>query len=137
MAELFDSLAGRTLFAHFCAALNCIFQPTSGVNRRVSGPIVADKSVKIRHPRSDHSREIPPKAVRRDIFDRSLNFDNHKSEVTSDLISGMAVQYLCVDVHVKFGYSRLSSSDVPFSTVFRTLITSYLKRTVTSYPVWL
>ena len=26
-AELFDSLAGRTRFAHFCAVFNCIVQP--------------------------------------------------------------------------------------------------------------
>ena len=54
--------------------------------------------------------EIPPETVGGGIFDRFRNFDNCQSEVASDVISGIAVQYVGVDVCVKFGESRLNHS---------------------------
>ena len=39
-----------------------------------------------------------------------FHFANCQPEAASDVIYGMAVQYLGVDVHVKFGYSRSNCS---------------------------
>ena len=68
MAELFDSLAGRTRFTHhFCAVFNCILQPTGSNERRpirqICGPVASDNRVKFGDPRLDLSQEIPPEAV--------------------------------------------------------------------------
>ena len=69
MAELFDSLAGRTRFTHhFCVVFNGIFHPTAATSNVISGkfvgPAVPDKHVKF-----GDSREIPPEAVGGGIVD--------------------------------------------------------------------
>ena len=67
-------------------------------------PIVADKCVKFRDPYLNRSREIPPEAVGGGIFHFfSLNF---RPEVDNDVIFGVAVDYVSVDVLVNFGDSR-------------------------------
>ena len=52
------------------------------------------------------------------------NFDDSQPEVVSDVISGKAVQDVCVDVCANFGDSRLKPSAASSSAVFRTSITS-------------
>ena len=55
-------------------------------------------------------REIySSEAVRCDISDRFLNFDNCQPEVVSDVMSGMADQDVDMDVRANFGDSRLKS----------------------------
>ena len=68
------------------------------ISNRFVGLIVYDKHVKFHNPRLNHSREIPPKAVGGGgIFNRFFNFkDNCQPEVASDVISGMAFQYVSI-----------------------------------------
>ena len=60
----------------------------------------------------NRSQEIPSEAVGGGIFDRFvfLKFDNCQLEVASDVISDMAVQYVSMDVCVKFGDSKSNRS---------------------------
>ena len=62
-------------------------------------------------------------AVDGGIFDRFV-FDNFQPEIVSEVISGMAVQFVGTDVCVSFCDSRLKPSEASFSAVFRTTITS-------------
>ena len=55
----------------FCSRPESVSDVISG---RFVGPIADDKLIKFRGPRLNRSREIPPKAVGRDIFDRFFNF---------------------------------------------------------------
>ena len=55
-----------------------------------------------------HATKISPKTVRDGIFGRNLNSNNGRSEVASEVISGVAVAYPSVDVSVKFHNSRLN-----------------------------
>ena len=87
------------------------------------GSIAHNKHVTFRDPRLNRSREIRPEAVRDGIFDCFLNFDNCQPEIASDVISGMAIHYVGVDVRVKLGDSRLKPSEASFSAIFRTTIT--------------
>ena len=73
-------------------------------------PVVRDAPVKFHDPRLNRSQEIEHVPVGGDILDRFFNFDNCQPEVASDLISCMAVQYVGVDVCVKFGDSRSNRS---------------------------
>ena len=98
-------------------------------------PIVRDKRVKCCDPRLNRCRAIPTEAV--GGFNRFLNFDNYQPEASSDVISSTAVQYVGIYVRVKFGDSRLKSSEASSSAVFRTSITSDRKPVVRLYPVWL
>ena len=83
------------------------------------GAVVRDKRVKFRDPRLNRSREIPPKAVCGGILDRFFKHsDNCQPEVASVVISGMAVQYVGMDVCVKFGDSRLKLSEASFWPFF-------------------
>ena len=47
--------------------------------------------------------KIRPKAVRSGIFGGFLNFDKCRSEVTGDIMSGVAVHYVSMDVRSTFG----------------------------------
>ena len=47
-----------------------------------------------------------------------MNFDDCQPEVTSDVISGLAVQYDDMDVCVKFRDSRLKPSGASFRSFF-------------------
>ena len=68
-------------------------------------PIVPDKRVKFRDPCPNRSRECPPETV---IFDSFC--DNVRLEADNDAISGVAVDFLGMDIHVKLGDSRSKGS---------------------------
>ena len=55
------------------------------------GPIVPHKCGKFGDPRINRSQEIPPEAIGGGIFD-SFCRDNFRPEVSSDVISGIAVE---------------------------------------------
>ena len=99
--------------------------------------VVAANRGKFGDPRLNRSREIPPDSVCGGIFDRFLNFDNCQPEPVSDVISGTAEQEDGMDVYANFGDSKLKPSEMSFSAIFRTSLTSEWKYIVTSYPVWL
>ena len=73
MAELFDSLSGRSRFADFMQYLVKFYSRPKAASDVISGkfvgPIVLDKYVKFHDPSLNYSREIPPDAVGDDIFD--------------------------------------------------------------------
>ena len=68
------------------------------------GPIVLDMFVKFHDPSLNHSREIPPEAVRGGVFDCFPY--NFRPEADSDVISDVAVYNVDMDVGVKFDDSR-------------------------------
>ena len=71
------------------------------------GQLVLDKLVKFHDPSLSSSREIPPEAVgggKIDCFPYSF-----RPEVDNDVISGMAVANVSMDVPIKFGDSRSNS----------------------------
>ena len=116
MAELFDSLAGRTRFTHnFCPVFNCnLYRPeaTSDVISSNSvDPIVPDKLVKFGDPNLNLSRKIPSEAV---YFRPFYNFDNCQREAVSDVLSGVTVQDGGMDTRANFGDSRLKPSKASF-----------------------
>ena len=47
-----------------------------------------------------------------------LNFDTCQPEVVNDVISGMAVQYVGMDVCTNFSDSWLKPSEASFSAIF-------------------
>ena len=57
--------------------------------------------------------QIRPKAVGSDIFGRFSNFDKCRLEVDGDVISGVAVEYVGVDVRATFGESGLNTKQWP------------------------
>ena len=63
-------------------------------------PIVLDKCVTFRDPGLNHSREIPPEPVGGSIFDSFFTF---RPEADNNVMSGVAVDYVRMDVPVKFG----------------------------------
>ena len=70
--------------------------------------IVLNKCVKLCDPCFNHSREIPPKpsqAVFLTVF--CYNF---RLEVDTDVIYGVAVDYVGIGVKIKFGDSRPNGS---------------------------
>ena len=67
------------------------------------GPLVFDKRVKFHDPRLNRSREISPDAVR--LYIRLFFPYNFQREVDNDVISGVAVDNVCMDVPIKFGDS--------------------------------
>ena len=73
------------------------------------GLSVADKCVQFRYPCLNRSGEIRPKAVGCSIFGHFPNFDKCRPEIADDVISGMTLGYVGVDVRAKFGDSRLNS----------------------------
>ena len=72
MVELFDSLYGRTRFAHVGAVLYYILQPTEAASDIISGRLVRQifrqTCVKFRDPCLSNSREIIPEACRLKIY---------------------------------------------------------------------
>ena len=63
---------------------------------------------KSRHPRLNPSREIQPKVVGGGIL--RVFRDNYRLAVASDVMSRIAVGYVGVDAHVKFGDSKSNHS---------------------------
>ena len=63
-------------------------------------PIVLNNDIKFGDPRSNRSQEISPKAI---ICGISTVFrDNVQLEIVSDVISGVSVEKVSMDVCVKF-----------------------------------
>ena len=56
--------------------------------------------------------KIRPKSVGSGIFGRFRNFYNCRSEVAGDVISGVAVDYVGMDVCTTFGESGLNSDRI-------------------------
>ena len=54
--------------------------------------------------------KFPPEAVKCVIFESFFKFDIWQLEVASDIISGLAVQYISVEICVKFDDSRSNRS---------------------------
>ena len=73
--------------------------------RRVCGADCLNEYVKFRDSCLNYSREIPPIPVKGGIFDSFFHY-NFRPEVGNDVISGVTVYYVGVDVRVKFGDSR-------------------------------
>ena len=71
--------------------------------------LTSDKCVKYCDPRLNCSQEIPPEPIGGSIFD-SFFRDNFRLEVVSDVISYMAIEYISMDVRLKFGDSRSNCS---------------------------
>ena len=59
-----------------------------------------------------------PKAVGSGILSRFLNFDKCRSEVAGDVISGVAVESVGMDVRVTFGESVLNSGQIILFTLW-------------------
>ena len=74
------------------------------------GPIVHDAPVRVRHPRLNRSPEITLEAVGGVIFGRFSNVDNFRPKVVWDVISGVVVEPIGLDVHAKFGDSMSNCS---------------------------
>ena len=55
---------------------------------------------------------IRPKAVGSGIFSRFPNFDKCQSEEPGDVISGVAVEYVGMDVRATLGECRLNSGRI-------------------------
>ena len=98
---------------HFCAVVSYILQPTGKASDIISGRFVApdcrNMPLKYRDPRLNRSREVPPEVVGGVIFGGFFR-DDFRLEVVSDVMSGTGVEYLGVEVFVKFGDSRSNGS---------------------------
>ena len=70
------------------------------------GPLFIDKQVKFHDPSFNRSRESPPPKPSEAIF--SVSSYNLRPEIDNDLISGLAVDTVGVDFHIKSGDSRSS-----------------------------
>ena len=108
MAELFDSLACRTSFTHFCKYEIAFCSRPEAASDVISGtfvsPIIRDKHVKFRDPCLNRSPEIQPEAVGCGIFDGFFAITSDQKQLV--IISSEAVEWVGVDVRVKFGDSR-------------------------------
>ena len=69
------------------------------------GPVVLNKCVKFNEPSFNRSRKIPPEAVGGGIFD-CLSSTTSDWKQINDVISGVAVDNVGMDVCVKFVDSR-------------------------------
>ena len=68
------------------------------------GPIFLDKRVKCRAPSLNCSREIPPEATGGGIFESFCY--NLRPELDNNVISGVAIDNIGVNVHANAGDSR-------------------------------
>ena len=103
---------------------SCILQLTGSTQRLATSypaycewPIVLDKHVKFRDPCLNRSREIPPEAVADGIL-RQFFHNNFRLEVVTDVLSGVAVDHVGVDILVKIGDSRSNGSRYIRKTAF-------------------
>ena len=112
MAELLDSLSGRTRFAHLCAEFNNILSRPEATSDVICGafvgPNVLNKCVKFHVACLNRSRETPREAVGGGIIDGFFR-ENFRPEEDNDVISGTAVDNVGVDNPVKFGDSGSNS----------------------------
>ena len=93
-------------FVQYLMAFCCRSEEASDIiSSLFETPIILDKYVKYRAPRLNRSREIPPEAVGGDIFDSSFRY-NFRPKADNDVISGVAVDYMRMDVYAKLGDSR-------------------------------
>ena len=74
------------------------------------GQIVLENCVKLGHPRSNHSREIPRLKQSEAVFSTDFFRYNFLPEVCNNVISGVAIDHVGVDVHVIFGDSYSNNS---------------------------
>ena len=63
-------------------------------------------------PSTDRQTRIRPKAVGGSFSAVSSKFEKCRLEVADDVISGLAVDQVSMDVHVKFGDSMLNSGQI-------------------------
>ena len=56
--------------------------------------------------------KIRPKAVGSGIFGRFPNFDKFRPEVAGEVVSGVAIEYVVMDVRATFGESGLNSGRI-------------------------
>ena len=96
----------------------CCSQPEANsdvISSRFVGPIFPDSHVKFGDPRGTswwgrikrRATKIQPKAVGSGIFGRYPNFDQYRSEVAGDVISGVAIDYVGVDVLVRATFGEI------------------------------
>ena len=69
------------------------------------GPLVIDKGLKFHFPSLNYSPEILPEAVGGGIFDCFFSY-NFRPEADNEVISDTAVDYVGLNVRIKFGESR-------------------------------
>ena len=94
MVELFDSLSDWNRFAQSCEVFNCILQPTGEASDVISARFVSRLS----------SRSVLNLAI---ISCTVLDKFRPKS---SEVVSGVVVDYVAMDVRVKFGDSTSNGS---------------------------
>ena len=76
------------------------------------GLTVPYKCVQFRDPRLNRSEERQPNSAVGGIFCRFSNFYKWRPKVAGDVMSGVALVYVGVDVCAKFGDSRLNSGRI-------------------------
>ena len=110
--RILDSLAGRTRFTHFCAVYLIAFCSRLAAAIDVISSIrrICDKCVKFCDPRLNHSLSINTTPSNRRLHFRQFVRDNSRPEVVSDVISGVAVAQVGVDVRIKTTDSRSNPS---------------------------
>ena len=81
----------------FCSRLEAASEV---ISNNCTKPIISNECVKFIDSRLNRSPEIPPNAIRGGIFDCFFRI-NFRPEVVSGVISGVAVEYVGVDVNVK------------------------------------
>ena len=95
----------------FCTRLEAAIDDISG---RFVWSIVPDRQVKFCYSRTNRSREMPPEAVGGSIFEGFIR-DNIRPEVASEVISGVKVEQVGVNVRVILGGSGSNfSRDIPY-----------------------
>ena len=105
MAELFHSLsAGPFVLCTFIQYSNAFYSGLEAANDVLSGYflrlIVPDNGVKLRVPRLTVSEKVDSKPSHA-AFSTFFR-DNFRPEVTSDVISSSALEWVTTNVHVKF-----------------------------------
>ena len=108
MAQLFDSLVAqtrlRTFVQYLVASCSRPEAASEVMSDRFVQPIVLDKRVKF-CSRLNHSRQIRTKAIGGGIYEFFCR-NNFRPEVVSDCISGVAIEWVGMDVCIKFGDIR-------------------------------
>ena len=106
----YSTICGPHRFTQFVQYLIAFCSPHEAASDELSGrfvrAIVADKRIQFCDP--DHSGEIRPEAT--DVVFSTVFRDHFRQEITSDVISGAAVQWDGMSVRIKFGDSRSNIS---------------------------
>ena len=85
---------------------------SDGISGKFIRPIVHDKPVKFHDPCLKRSREIPPEIPKssKGVFLTVISLQLPTGSIGNEVISGLAVDYVGVDVRVKFGDCRSRSN---------------------------